>query len=176
MFVMRFVFFGALLSLMPLRLLAVAMPGPELGVWQTMQGQWMRHCYLSTDGDTRVYRRDFLVVNFTALKLTTKIYSDSNCKRERTQYRALLKYAFTGSYFYTDAAKGRAQLGYDKGKKIFALNVMPESALPAILSIPSLNIISIQSGKLYFGRDYSGQPEKGERLTHLDIKNPFIRH
>lgn len=173
---MRYIFFGVLLSLLPLKLLAVAMPGPELGAWQTMQGHWIRHCYRSIDGKSRVYRRDFLVVDFTALKLTTKIYSDSDCKRERTQYHGLLKYAFTGSYFYADTAKDGMPLGYGKGKKIFALNMMPEGALPTILSIPSLNIVSIQSGKLYFGRDYNDQPERGERLTHLDIKHPFIRH
>ncbi|HEY7772458.1 MAG TPA: hypothetical protein VIC26_04715 [Marinagarivorans sp.] len=137
---------------------------PALDAMQRMQGQWQRHCHPSWDGDTRVYRRDFLSVDFTHLAFESKVYTDSDCRTERTQYSARLRYLLPGEFFDVD------------GQKAFVLNAQWVQGESRFFRFPLLNIVAIGSGKLYFGRDYSGEPEAGHRLKRLDVASPFIRH
>lgn len=143
---------------------AVNLPGPELDYMQRMQGSWQRHCYRSFDGDTTIYRRDFLVVGFTEMQFSTKIYLDSDCNHERTQYSASYSYGLVGAY---------RTVG---NKKIFPINLVSSDRDAAFFKIPALNISAISDGKLYFGRNYSGESDRSERLSKLDTRNPFLRH
>ncbi len=143
------------------------LPGPELNMLQRIQGRWQRQCYASVEGQTRVYQRDFLTVSFTHLSFHSKIYTDDACKVQRTQYTAKTRFILTGEH----ASKN----GIDRVRvKAFAVDL--ESNLPDVLSMPRANLVAIQSGKLLFGRDYSGESEKGLRLTQLAINAPYTRH
>lgn len=143
---------------------AVILPGPELDHLQRLQGTWQRHCYPSVDGDTKVYRRDFLSVDFTHMEFVAKVYLDDDCVHERTQYKARFQYALVGAY---------RSVG---DKKIFPINVISNERDAPFFRLPSLNITAIHQAKLYFGRDFSGEAERSERLTQLDTRRPFIRH
>ncbi|BCD98994.1 hypothetical protein [Marinagarivorans cellulosilyticus] len=138
---------------------------PGLDAMQRMQGQWQRHCYPSVDGQSKVYRRDFLVVSFTHLAFESKVYLDDACNAERTSYKATYRYTLTGAFF---EARG--------GKKAFALNAKAESPVSDFFVLPPLNIAAVESGRLYFGRDFSGESEAGVRLSRLDVNSPFLRH
>ena len=138
---------------------------PGLDAMQRMQGQWQRHCYRSVDGQAKVYRRDFLVVSFTHLAFESKVYLDDACNAERTTYKATYRYTLTGAFFETQS-----------GKKAFALNAKAEPPASDFLVLPPLNIAALEPGKLYFGRDFSGESEAGVRLSRLDVNSPFLRH
>lgn len=141
------------------------MPGPELDFLQRMQGDWQRHCYPSVDGDSRIYRRDFLTVDYIYLSFKTKVYADNACSKLRVEYSGRTRFVLTGGY-----------RKYRGKNKLFALNAELKPPLPLIFSFPSLNIVAIEPGLLLFGRDFSGESERGERLTRLDTTAPFIRH
>lgn len=138
---------------------------PSFDILQRMQGQWQRHCYPSVEGRTKIYRRDFLVVSFTHLDFESKVYLDDACNVQRTRHSASYLYSLTGAFFET---KG--------GQKAFALNAQAEAPKSRFFKFPSLNIAAIDLGKLYFGRDFSGESEAGLRLSRLDVVSPFIRH
>lgn len=143
---------------------AVNLPGPELDFMQRMQGSWQRHCYRSVDGDTAVYRRDFLVVDFTQMQFSTKVYLDDDCNHERTQYSANYSYGLVGAY---------RTVG---NKKIFPINLTSSDRDAAFFKLSAQNITAIAAGKLYLGRDFSGESDRSERLSKLDTRNPFLRH
>lgn len=143
---------------------AINLPGPELDYMQRMQGSWQRHCYRSVDGDTAIYRRDFLVVSFTQMQFSTKVYLDDGCSHERTQYSASYSYSLVGAY---------RTVG---NKKIFPINLDSSDRDAAFFEFSALNISAISDGKLYFGRNYSGESDRSERLSKLDTRTPFLRH
>ena len=154
-----------LMTLMPLFAAADYRAAPALDVMQRMQGQWQRHCYPSVEGQTKIYRRDSLAVNFTHLEFESKVYLEGACNAVRTSHRATYRYTLTGAFFEIEG-----------GKKVFALNAEPESGSSSFFVFPFLNIVTIELGKLYFGRDFSGESEVGARLSRLDVNSPFIRH
>lgn len=131
---------------------------------QRIQGNWQRHCYRSTDGDTTVYRRDFLVVGFTQMQFSSKVYLDDSCKHDRTHYLANFSYGLVGAFREIN------------GKKIFPINLTSSDRDAVFFKIPSLNISAISDGKLYFGRNYFGESDRAERLSRLDTRRPFLRH
>lgn len=143
---------------------AVSLPGPELDYMQRIQGDWQRHCYRSVDGDTSVYRRDFLIIGFTQMQFSSKVYLDENCSHERTHYSAIFTYGLVGAYRIADS------------KKIFPINLTSSDRDALFFDIPPQNISAISEGKLYFGRDFSGESDRSERLSQLDTRNPFLRH
>ena len=142
------------------------LPGPELNMLQRMQGRWHRQCYTSVEGQTRVYQRDFLTVSFTHFSFHSKIYTDDACKVQRTEYKAKTRFILTG-----EQAPKR---GIDQ-TRVTAFAIDLESVLPAVFAAPRSNIVALQAGKLMFGRDYSGESEKGLRLTQLAIRAPYLR-
>ena len=138
---------------------------PGLDIMQRMQGQWQRHCYPSVEGQVKIYRRDSLVVSFTHLNFESKVYLDDTCNVQRTSHYAAYRYALTGAFFESNG-----------GQKAFALNAKVEAPQSDFFNFPLLNIVAIAPGKLFFGRDFSGESEAGVRLSRLDTVSPFIRH
>jgi hypothetical protein len=152
-----------LLGMWPLALTADYRAAPQLDLLQRIQGDWVRHCYAGVDGIKKVYREDRLIVNFTHLNIVSRLYFDDECKDQSTSYSAKFRYIVPGEYFNQE------------GLKIFSLNLQPEGLIPSIVNFPLLNIVAVDAGRLFFGRDFSGESAVNLRLTRLEQQAPFLR-
>ena len=146
--------------------------GPEFELLQHLQGIWQRHCYASLDGQTKIYREDQLVIDFTHFRFDSKVYLDNRCNAERTHYQGRVRYVLTPDFI--DVTHSLGVMG-DYPSKAYAINFHPDANFSAFFVLPMRNIVALQGDKLFLGRDYSGEAERGERLSKLDFTTPFIR-